>query len=194
MGNGGPGSMWSTCYPGGMMGGANQSSPQGTPLTLAQAQQRVQLSISRGGRSTLAIDEVMEFQNNVYVLVKDRATGHGALEVLVNKATGAVFPEYGPAMMWNTQFGMMRGMQGYQASSAPMTFSPRQASVIATRWLHQNQAGATPEAPAQFPGYYTVHILKNGRVAGMLSVNGYSGQVWYHTWHGAFLRMKDLHA
>jgi hypothetical protein len=46
----------------------------------------------------------------------------------------------------------------------------------------------------QFPGYYTVHILKSGKVTGMLSVNGYSGQVWYHTWHGAFIQMKDLGA
>jgi len=39
-----------------------------------------------------------------------------------------------------------------------------------------------------------VHILKNGMVTGMLSVNGYSGQVWYHTWHVALIQMKDLHA
>jgi hypothetical protein len=35
---------------------------------------------------------------------------------------------------------------------------------------------------------------KNGTLTGMLSVNGYSGQVWYHTWHGAFMRLKDLPA
>ena len=113
------------------------------------------------------------------------ATGHGAFEVLVNKSTGAVFPEYGPAMMWNTQYGMMRGMLGYHASSEPMTVSPPQATWMATHWLHQNQPGATTEAPEQFPSYYTVHLLKNDRVTGMLSVNGYSGQVWYHTWHDA---------
>ena len=27
---------------------------------------------------------------------------------------------------------------------------------------------------------------------GMLSVNGYTGQVWYHTWHGPFVQLKDL--
>jgi len=25
----------------------------------------------------------------------------------------------------------------------------------------------------------------------MLSVNGYTGAVWYHTWHGSFLGMKE---
>jgi len=194
MGNGGPGGMWSNCYPSGIMGGATQSNPQGKTLTLAQAQQRVQLYISPFNNPHLAIDEVMEFQNNIYAIVKDRMTGHGAFEVLVNKVTGTVFPEYGPAMMWNTQYGMMRGMMGYQSSGGPMTVTPTQATGIATQWLHQNQAVTTTEAPEQFPGYYTVHILKNGAVTGMLSVNGYSGQVWYHTWHGALIQMKDLHA
>ena len=43
-----------------------------------------------------------------------------------------------------------------------------------------------------FYGYYTLHILKNGQVEGMLSVNGYTGAVWYHTWHGPFLGMKEF--
>jgi len=25
----------------------------------------------------------------------------------------------------------------------------------------------------------------------MLSVNGYTGQIWYHTWHGAFVDMSE---
>jgi hypothetical protein len=26
----------------------------------------------------------------------------------------------------------------------------------------------------------------------MLSVNGYTGQVWYHTWHGSFIQEKQV--
>jgi hypothetical protein len=37
------------------------------------------------------------------------------------------------------------------------------------------------------PGYFTMDFLKDGMPAGMLSVNGATGQVWYHTWHGAFI-------
>src|SRR4030042_381249 len=33
----------------------------------------------------------------------------GAFEVLVDPTTKAVFLEYGPAMMWNTDYGMMGG-------------------------------------------------------------------------------------
>ena len=198
MNNTGPSGMMGTCDPnammnsGGMMG--SSGTYQGKTLTLAQAQQRVQRFLDRYGDKNLVIDEVMEFQKNFYAIVNDRSTGHGAVELLVNKVTGAVFLEYGPAMMWNTQYGMMRQMMGYQQSSGTMTVSAAQATQIARRWLAQHQPGATTETPDQFPGYDTLHILRNGTVTGMLSVNGYSGQVWYHTWHGTLITMKDLHA
>ena len=56
-----------------------------------------------------------------------------------------------------------------------------------------------PESPATktddastFPGYYTLDVTRDGRTLGMLSVNAYSGQVWYHNWHGTFIQEKDL--
>jgi len=30
----------------------------------------------------------------------------------------------------------------------------------------------------------TIHILRDGQTVGMLSVNGYTRQVFVHTWHG----------
>jgi len=40
-----------------------------------------------------------------------------------------------------------------------------------------------------FYGYYTFHILRDGEIVGMLGVNGYTGQVWLHHWHGEFIAM-----
>jgi hypothetical protein len=34
--------------------------------------------------------------------------------------------------------------------------------------------------------------MKDDQVYGMLSVNGYTGDVWYHTWHGDFIDMTEL--
>jgi len=101
----------------------------------------VQRYIDQFGNPNLAIDELMEFQRNFYAIVADKSTGHGAFEVLVNKATGAVCPEYGPAMMWNTTYGMMGHVMGYQQPSGPMTVSATQAAPIAQRWLAQHQPG-----------------------------------------------------
>ena len=185
--------------PGGMMGsGWGQTNQTGPTISLVQAQQDVQSYLNQFGNSDLTIDEVMEFQDNFYAIVKEKSTGIGAFEVLINKWNGAVMREPGPDMMWNTKYGMMgqnspmgRWM-GYSPSTGAMTVSSAQAKQIAQTWLDQNQPGSTTETPDQFYGYYTVHTLKDGKVTGMLSVNGYSGQVWYHTWHGAFVQMKDL--
>lgn len=198
--NSGYGGMMGTCDPstmmgsngfGGMMGGWAQGSPIGKTITMDQAQKDVQQYIDRLSNKNLSIDEIIEFQQNYYAIVNDKSTGHGAFEVLVNKVTGAVFPEFGPAMMWNTAYGMMGHVSGYQQTSGPMTITPTKAEQIAQTWLATNQPGATTETADQFPGYYTVHFLKNGKVAGMLSINGYSEQVWYHTWHGAEIALRE---
>jgi hypothetical protein len=181
--------------PGGMMGGGTGGmmlgTSGGTPtggasITLDQARQAVQSSLDRLGNPDLAIDEVMEFQDNFYALVIEKSTGRGAFELLVTKSSGTVTPEYGPNMLWNTKYGMI----GWQRDAKEMTVSAEQATALATAWLTQNQPGVATEAPDTFYGYYTIHLTKDGSIVGMLSVNGYTGQIWYHTWHGAFIRMQ----
>jgi hypothetical protein len=188
------GGMMSGAYSTGMMG--SWTTPNGKTISIEQARQRVQGYIDRIDSKNLEIDEVIEFQRNFYAVVKDTSTGHGAFELLVNKVTGAVSLEYGPAMMWNTQYGMMNGsmggMMGYQQPTGPMTVSATKAEQIARQWLVQHKPGAATESPDQFPGYYTIHFSQNGQVAGMLSVDGYTGQVWYHTWHGTAIRVLEL--
>ena len=165
----------------------------------------------------LAVGEVMEFSNHFYAIVQEESTGIGAFEMLVDKVTGAVSPEPGPNMMWNLKYGMMggygmgmmgggygygsimRGGRGYGGMMGGMTgpaFSPdmpvdeAQAIELAQEYLDTARPGTTADEEADaFYGYYTLHVLNDGKVTGMLSVNGDTGQVWYHTWHGAFVNM-----
>jgi len=176
--------------PSGMMNGSGGTPSTGHPVTIDQAQQAVQIYLDRYGNANLAVDEMMGFQNNYYAIVKEKDSGTKAFEVLIDRNSGTVFPEYGPNMMWNTKYGMMRG----QYDAKPMTVTPDQATQRAAQWLAQNQAGATTETPDTFYGYYTLHIQKGGKVTGMLSVNGDTGQVWYHNWHGDFMQMKEAGA
>ncbi len=111
-----------------MMGGGTGSTATGQTITIAQAQQAVQAALDKLGNNNLVIDEVMEFQDNFYALVKEKSSGHGAFELLVTKTSGAVFPEYGPNMLWNTKYGMM----GAQSDAKPMTVSESQAAMLAT--------------------------------------------------------------
>jgi hypothetical protein len=176
----------------GMMGGWSTTSAQAQPInSLDDARLAFQRQIDATGNKNLVLDDVMQFQWNYYAIVKDTSTGQGAFELLANPQTGAVFPEMGPNMMWNTQYGHMAGvgmMGGYSArQGVEPTVSADKAQQIAQEWLDRNQPGSSTEAPDAFPGYYTLHITRDGAVAGMLSVNAYTGQVWYHTWHGAFV-------
>ena len=72
--------------------------------TLAAARADAQQFASRLG---MRVDEMMQFERNFYAKLVD-SNGNGATEVLVDPSTGVVSIEYGPAMMWNTRYGMGR--------------------------------------------------------------------------------------
>jgi len=129
--------------------------------------------------------EVMWFDNGFYVELKDSA-GKPATEVIVDPRTGTVSTEPGPAMMWNTRFGMMPADE----SSAGAVNSTK-ARGIATSWLTTNRRGTTIKSIDAYPGYFTLDLQRNGVVSGMMSVNSSTGAVWYHTWHRAFIAMED---
>jgi hypothetical protein len=88
------------------MGGRHVYRPaQPTQIqTLAAARSDAQ---QFANRLSLRVDEVMQFQRNFYAKLVD-SSGHGATEMLVDPSTGVVSIEYGPAMMWNTRYGMGR--------------------------------------------------------------------------------------
>jgi hypothetical protein len=164
-----------------MMGGRYGLPGDGQPVqTLTAAHQRAQLFADQLG---LRAGEVMQFSENFYseLLTND---GQGATEVLIDRASGAVSVEYGPAMMWNTRYGMHAG-----APVAPAQVSAADATRLAQQWLDNQQTGLTAGDPKAFPGYYTLHTFRGGKIDGMLSVNAYTGAVWYHTWHGPFVAM-----
>jgi hypothetical protein len=145
----------------------------------------------------LAADEVIEFSNNYYASIRETSTGIGAFEILIDRSTGNVIREPGPDMMWNAKYSVMGGgmMRGFGfTGSGPMTVTGQQAQDIAQRWLHTNQSGTSAQPPDRFYGFYTVDFERNGKLVGMLSVNGYTERVWYHTWHGSFIQMRDLGA
>jgi hypothetical protein len=167
----------------------------GTPITLEQAIQAAESYIATYGNPDLELAEVMEFANNFYAQVRERNTGRYAFEILIDRFTGAVYPEPGPNMMWNARYGHMWSMSGGQWGGVPaaeMTIAPEQARTLAQQYLDTYLPGASvgDEADA-FYGYYTTHTVQDGQIVGMLSVNGYTGQIWHHSWHGTFLGMVE---
>lgn len=170
------------------------------PIMLDRAVELAKQYVTSLGSPDLDVKEVMEFELNFYFIVYEKSTGAGAFEMLIDPYGGWIRPEPGPNMMWNTKYGMMGGMgRGGMMGrwrSSPTTNMPvtaEQAERIATEFLNGYLPGALMDEPDVFYGYYTFHVLKNGKIYGMLSVNGYAGQVWYHNWHGAFIAAKEFH-
>jgi hypothetical protein len=182
--------------------------------SLADARDAVEKSLRGYANPNLEVTEVMEFANTYYAEVREKDTGIGAMELLVDKNTGAVYPEPGPNMMWNTKYGMMAGARGNMGpmmgpggqgmmggrpfqqnpgsvTATDMTVSPERAREIANDYLGRVSPGTQAGKAERFYGYYTLHTEKDGEITGMLSVNGYSGEVWYHSWHGPFIAMEE---
>jgi len=195
-----------------------QTSPT-TPIMLDQAKQIAQQYLASTGNSNLAIKEIMEFQYNFYINYYEKDTGIGAFEMLIWKQSppngmygggggmgggmmgsygtiGTVVPEPGPNMMWNTKYSPMGqgGMMGNwnQPNTSGTTITKDQATQNAQTYLNSNFKNAEVEMATQFYGYYTFDFTVNGNIAGMLSVNAYTGQVWYHSWHGNFIQEVEF--
>jgi hypothetical protein len=198
-----------------MMGGSAFGTRESAdPLTISEAEGAVLDYIDGLQNDDLTIGEIMIFDNHAYAEIVETSTGIGAMEVLVDPVTLDVFPEYGPNMMWNQAYGMMGGsgdfgpggmMSGYgnigmsegnlsAADAKNMTVSSDEAVELAQQFLDRNVPGAqADEHTDPFYGYYTIHVLRDGEVIDMLSVNGYSGDVFLHTWHGSFIEMSKEH-
>ena len=178
---------------GGMMRNYGTASPNantGTPLTITQAKTIAQNYVTSIGNPDLTVKQVEEYTNNFYLQVNEANTGKGAFELLINKQTASIYPEMGPNMMWNIKYGMMRsGALGgiFGKPSTTMTVNAAQATTDAQTYLNSYISGATTGDVNTFYGYYTIEVLNGSTTYGMLSVNGYTGQVWFHTWHGTFI-------
>ena len=171
------------------------STSTGTAITIETAVNIAKNYSASLTNKDITVDEVEEYTQNFYVLFKEKSTGIGAFEMLIDKYTGAVYPEMGPNMMWNTKYGMMRGgMMGWITATrtGPMTVTAEKAKTNAQQFLTANHPGTTVGSTDTFYGYYHIDVLSAGNTYGMLSVNGYTGQVWYHTWHGVFIQAVEL--
>jgi hypothetical protein len=227
----GYGMMGSGMMNGGMMGGFD-GLVNVDPLTIEQAETAVSNYLAGLIDNNLILGEIMIFDNHAYAQVLNAESGLGAFELLVDPVTGYVFPEPGPNMMWNTEYGMMIGQEGGMMGSGVMgmmgsgmmsglyggmmgsgmmngqfdrtmgnfgidpntetNVTEEDAIGLAQEYLDANLPGTTADDHADsFPGYYTIHVEQDGNIIGMLSVNGYNGQVFFHHWHGEFIEMSE---
>src|SRR6266496_5323200 len=90
-----------------MMSGYNNNYANTKPLAVEQAKAAAEKYLANLNNSELKITEVMIFNNNAYLVVKETSTGNGAFELLVDPGSQVAYPEYGPNMMWNLKYGCL---------------------------------------------------------------------------------------
>jgi len=191
--------------PGGMMQGYGYDGQTNVePLSVEETEKAVKDYLSYYNNDDLVIKEIMIFENNSYAIISEKGTNVGAFELLVDPVSKTAYPEYGPNMMWNLKYGIHSGygmmgggsmMGNYrqpQNIDSEMSVSAEEAATFAQDYLDKYQPGVTvSDEITPFYGYYTIDLEKDGQIVGMLSVNGYDGQVFYHSWHGAFIEMSE---
>ena len=132
--------------------------------------------------------EVSTFSNHYAVVVTETDTGDGAMVLLVDRLTGVVSPEPGSNMMWNgrydTRGGGMYGGAVTRPDEMPITMADARQS--AEQFAQQYAPDAQIARVTPFYGHYVVALDQDGGQRRILSVDGYTGQVWYHSWHGSF--------
>jgi hypothetical protein len=79
-----------------MFGAWDGAGPNAGALTIEQATGAVESYLASSGNGDLQLAEVMEFSGNFYAEVREKSTGTGAFELLVDRYSGAVYPEPGP--------------------------------------------------------------------------------------------------
>jgi hypothetical protein len=140
--------------------------------------------VDRQFGSDYQISDIFIFNDSpYYISVVEKDSDQGVFELLFDPYRKVIYPEYGPNMMWNTENGMSY-MMGW---SAPVeeNMMPRQEVLENAEKFAQANDFMIEDEGHQFPGYYTFHTADtNDNTTGMLSVNSYTGQVWYHNWHG----------
>jgi hypothetical protein len=183
-----------------MIGQPIKQTPESS-ISLDQAKRLAEQYLDSLGVEDLAVKEIMEFERNFYIVFYERKTGAGAFEALIWKtgsSIGRITPEPGPNMMWNTKYGgpmvHMGGWLNRRPNPLPSNYMPideDEARRIGQKYLDEYFPGAEIKETTQFYGYYTFDFGRGDKIHGMFSVNGYSGQVWYHSWHGSFIRMEE---
>lgn len=169
------GTLWGTMGTMGMMGAYDANSQ---PISDATARQKLDAYAASCGNG-VKVDDFTTFASTDYGSLVD-AAGKGYLEVVIDRFTGAVYPEP-QSMMWNTNSGM-------HLSQGAVRYDQAAAQQLATTFLARYLPGAQVVDATAFPGYYTFDFggTKDHPV-GMLSVNASSGQIWVHSWHGPAL-------
>ncbi|MFQ6050817.1 MAG: PepSY domain-containing protein [Candidatus Hydrothermarchaeota archaeon] len=148
------------------------------PITIEEAKKIAEDYVEE--YNNLKLDEVYEFQTHFEAEFEEKDTGKHAFEIVVDKYTGAISPEMGPNMMWNTKYGHFS-----TDYLVPMSITEEKAREIVQEFINRNNLDWNLDNAEVYYGFYEFHAKdKNKSIVAQINVNGYTGALWIENWHG----------
>lgn len=177
--------VWSTANSAGMMGGGMIAQPMmvwrngSGAVSSPQEAARLGLeTVHQRGWTWLTLDEVHIFPAFYEVEFNDRHDFKGP-EIYVSRSSGAVGPEMGPNMMWDSQYGLG------QACSSSLTEDQARALVTAG-------GGLSVGAGERHHGYWEFELKRGNTVINQVNVSECAGhsvineQAWQPDMQGTY--------
>ena len=166
----------------------------GKRITIGHAIEIVEGYLRQRNDPNLEIKEILEFENYFYVETLEKDTGIRLFTALINPYNGFLSPQPHPDEVWNTRYKTtLEMMWGSPSPSiAPMTITEREAKEYARALITSTLSEADVGEALPFYGYYTVRVILDGKIHGLVNVNGYTGQSCYQYCHGQFVDVKEL--
>lgn len=163
-----------------------------TRIRVGTAARDVMSFLDEHGYKNIKIERIIEFDLYYYVVLKEKGVQHPATEVIVAPYSGHVYPSPGAATMWNTRYGIRGSLRDSgPAKNDTRRLNEKQAERFAQAFLKAAGGGYKVSSGEHFYGYRSFTFTKDGKIAGILSVNDRTGQVWWDSWLGAFMGVDD---
>ncbi len=167
----------------------------GQRITIDQVEELVKNYLR--DNSNLRAEEIIEFANDFYVRFSEKDTGINAFVALVHPYNGRLYPGHHPDKYWNTEYrdeavDVTSNRVTSDMGSSPMTVTEEQAWNDAQRFIERHLPDGQAGAVERFYGYYIIPVLMFEDVIGLVSINGYTGEVCYEACHGSLIERVDL--
>ncbi len=167
----------------------------GQRITLDQVEELVKDYLR--DNSNLRAEEIIEFANDFYVRFSEKDTGINAFVALVHPYNGRLYPGHHPDKYWNTEYrdeavDVTSNRVTSDMGSSPMAVTEEQAWNDAQRFIERHLPDGHAGEVERFYGYYIIPVLMFEDVIGLLSINGYTGEVCYEACHGSLIDRVEL--
>ena len=136
------------------------------------------------------VTRVYQFSNGYYALAMEKTGSKAAFGIILQSDTGNDANASGQFQKWNTKYTQMGVIADAEALNK---VSMADAAKAAQQALDKGSTKATVDAAGvDFYGYYLFTYNVDGKMAGLISVNGTTSDVWNYDFLGTYVSQQEV--